>query len=407
VVSRDVTKYADVARYSPEFLPHEIAHQWFPIAVTIEKEEDGWLAESIAEYLAWRYLQEKDPEAARQMVAAAMRDSLEPEPVRPLSLGLKLFALEPWSVTHATLYQRGMLVFRTLETVIDRERVDRALAEYYKRFAGKSASIADFRKICEEIAGRNLGWFFDYFLNGTRIPEIELRQVPSGAPGVAAGEIVVKDMPPEATVRVEMRIRTAKGVVEHSVATRGEVTPFSVNVPAPALRIELDPDARILRWTDAARRNRAQSLLLRNISPLEAASEITRAIDICRQALALDPEDAALNHQRIHLIMGRLALHLKSSGTLAEKEFQAVLDGHSIDPVDTNFLRAWARLNRGRIAKESGRDAAAREEASAGLALFAPALDERVVWPDSPGHSVSAREELTKLAKEGSKEPRK
>jgi tetratricopeptide (TPR) repeat protein len=397
VVSRDVVKYADEAEYAPEFLPHELAHQWFPIAVSIQREEDGWLAESIAEYLAWRYLQANDPEAARRMVASAMRDSLEPEPLRPLSLGLKLFALEPWSVTHATLYQRGMLVFRTLETVIDRERVDRVLAEYYKRYHGKSASIADFRKICEEIAGRDLGWFFEYFLNGTRIPEIELRQVPSGAPGIVAGEIVVKNMPPEATVRVEMRIRTAKGAVEHSVATRGEVTPFSVNVPAPPLGIELDPDARILRWTEAARRHRAQQALLRQVGPLEDAKKITAALELCRQALALDPEDAALNQQRIRFMIGRLELQLKIPRERAREEFQIVLDGHSLDPLDTSFFRAWARVYRGKIAKNSGRLAAARAEAKAGLTLMAPALDSRVTWSDARGRETSAREALLEL----------
>ena len=399
VVSPGFMKYAEVPGYAAEFLPHEIAHQWFPIDVTIEKEEDGWLAESIAEYLAWRYLQANDPEAARQMVFSAMRDALEPDPVRPLSLGLKLFALEPWSVTRATLYQRGMLVFRTLETVIDRERVDRALAEYYRRFHGKSASIGDFRRICEEIAARELGWFFDYFIQGTRIPEIELRQAPSGAPGVATGEIIVRNMPPEATVRVEMRIRTAKGVVDHSVATRGEVTPFSVNVPAPPLGIELDPDARILRWTEAARRNRAQQELLRKVGPLEAARKIYDADTLCRRALALDPEDAALNQQRIRFTRGRLLLQLKLPRAQASKEFQAVLDGHSIDSVETSFFRAWARVYRARIAKDSGRLSAARAEATAGLTLLAPALDERVAWADSHGRETSAREALLQLAK--------
>lgn len=399
VVSRDVMKYAGVTGYAPEFLPHEIAHQWFPIDVTIQREEDGWLAESIAEYLAWRYLQEKDPEAARRMVFSAMRDSLAPDPVRPLSLGLKLFALEPWSVTHATLYQRGMLVFRTLETVIDRERVDRALAKYYRRYHGKSASIADFRKICEEIAGRDLGWFFEYFLDGTRIPEIELRQVPSGAPGVTAGEIVVRNMPPQATVRVEMRIRTAKGVVEHSVATRGEVTPFTVNVPAPAIRIELDPDARILRRTQAARRHRAQQALLGQLGALEQAGRITRALELCRQALALDPEDAALNQQRIRFLMGRFELQLKIPRAQASKEFQAVLDGHSIDPVETDFYRAWARVYRARIAKGAGQPATVRSEAKVGLALLAPALDAGVTWNESHAHETSAREALLELAK--------
>jgi len=195
VVSEDVVKFFDYPGYAPEFLPHEVAHQWFPIEVTIASQEDAWLAESLAEYLAWRYLQETNPEQARLMVTRAMRDALGPEPLRPLELGLRLFALENWEATHATLYQRGLLVWRTLETVIDRERVDRALREYYKRYAGRAASIADFRKICEEISGRDLGWFFDYFIRGTRIPEIEIHRRPPTAPGEVAGEIILPECP--------------------------------------------------------------------------------------------------------------------------------------------------------------------------------------------------------------------
>jgi len=114
VVSEDVVKWHGYPGFAPSFLPHEIAHQWFPIEVTLASEEDGWLAESLAEYLAWRYLEEKQPDDARRMVELAMRNTLAYEPARPLRLGLKLFALEDWDTTYATLYQRGMLVWRTL-----------------------------------------------------------------------------------------------------------------------------------------------------------------------------------------------------------------------------------------------------------------------------------------------------
>ncbi len=251
VVSEDVIKNAADPNFAPEFLPHEIAHQWFPIEVTLKNEADGWMAESLAEYLAWRYLQEKAPMRARRMVDKAMRDAFAPQPLRPLSRGLRLFAEEDWDVMHATLYDRGMLVWRTLETVIDRERVDRALHEYYKRYAGKAASITDFGKICEEISGRNLGWFFDYYINGTELPEIELRRLPSSVPTEIAGEIIVRNVPPEFEVRVEMRLDTARGPIFHSVATRGELTPFTVTAPNPVTRVVLDPDHRILRKTGA------------------------------------------------------------------------------------------------------------------------------------------------------------
>ncbi len=396
VVSEDVIKYHDYPSWALEFLPHEIAHQWFPIEVTLARQEDGWLAESLAEYLAWRYLLEKEPEKAQRMVERAMRDSLAPDPRRPLALGLKLFR-EPWNVTHATLYQRGLLVWRTLETVIDRERVDRALREYYKRFAGRSASIADFRKICEEISGRDLGWFFEYFLNGTRIPEISLRRLPSDAPNVLLGEIVVKNVPADFQVRVEMRVQTEKGAVEHSVATRGEVTPFSLNLPAPATRVLLDPDARLLRWTEAARRNREQLKLLRQINELGNNDKFREAAAVGARALALDSDDVAANQQQIHFALGRV-YYLAGQLADARKELGLVLELASLDAMDTDFYRAWAHVYRAGIAKRLGQLANARKEAQAGLASKSPAMESKIAWPEAPERATSARDELRRLA---------
>ncbi len=396
VVSEDVIKYHDYPGWNAEFLPHEIAHQWFPIEVTLARPEDGWLAESLAEYLAWRYLLEKEPEQARRMVQRAMRDALAPEPPRPLAFGLQLFR-EPWDVAHATLYQRGLLVWRTLETVIDRERVDRALREYYKRFAGKSASIADFRKICEEISGRELGWFFEYFINGTQIPEINLRRLPFDAPNVLAGEIVLKNVPADFQVRVEMRVQTEKGAVEHSVATRGEVTPFSVNLATPATQVTLDPDMRLLRWTEAARRHREQAKLLGQVSELEDGGEFSQAIEVCRHGIALDPDDVAANQMQIRFVMGRL---LYRAGKLAEarKAFGSALEQTSLDTMNTDFCRAWAHVYRARIAKRLGQIATAQKEAQAGLASKSPAMETKIRWPGAE-REMSARQALQKFVR--------
>ncbi len=396
VVSEDVVKFFDYPGYAPEFLPHEVAHQWFPIEVTIASQEDAWLAESLAEYLAWRYLQETNPEQARLMVARAMRDALGPEPLRPLELGLRLFALENWEVTHATLYQRGLLVWRTLETVIDRERVDRALREYYKRYAGRAASIADFRKVCEEISGRDLGWFFDYFIRGTRIPEIEIRRSPPTAPDEVAGEIILRNVPAEFQVRVEMRLETSAGAVDHSVTTRGGVTPFTVTSAAPVTRLTLDPGQRILRWTEAARRNRSQRGLLAGVGELETAGKLAAATQTCRKALALDPENLAANEQQIRFELGRLRYRMKQYES-AFREFGRVLTLASLDPMTSDFNRAWARVYRARIEKLRRHRAATRAEAQAGLASKSPALESQVTLPEAPGRATTAAAELRAL----------
>ncbi len=246
VASAGALKSADDPGYEPEFLPHEIAHQWFPIEVALASQEDGWLAESLAEYLALRYLEKTNPLQARRMVARELSDALAPGPLRPLHLGLKLFALEPWPITYATLYERGMLVFRTLESVIGRENVDEALRELYQSKAGSSASIADFQGVCEEVSGKTLGWFFDYYIHGTRIPRIELHSKPSNRAKRMAGTIVLHDAPADFTARIEIEVKTRAGKELHSITLHGAATPFQFATPRPAARIILDPNRRLL-----------------------------------------------------------------------------------------------------------------------------------------------------------------
>jgi tetratricopeptide (TPR) repeat protein len=400
VLSEDVVKWHGHPGFAPEFLPHEIAHQWFPIAVTLKSEEDGWLAESLAEYLAWRYLEEKQPDDARRMVERAMRSTLAHQPLRPLRLGLKLFALESSAVTHATLYQRGMLVWRTLETVIDRQRVDRALREYYARHRGGPASMADFRRIVEEISGRDLGWFFDYYINGTELPSVTLRRLPSAAPNELAGEIHIANVPPDFQVRVELRVTTTEGVIEHSVATRGHVTPFAIAVRAPVTAVALDPRLRILRVTEAARRHRAQLRALEQAGIAEqgdsAEEELRELVALFESAIALDAENLAANHQLYYLHLGRLQFRLQQYDA-AWKSLDRALALESLDPMATDFHRAWARVYRARIALARGDRAASGRESAAGLAMKSPALETPVAWPDAPGQPSTAADVLRAL----------
>lgn len=189
----------------------------------------------------------KQPEDAERRVARARAWVQQDRSSRPL-------AAVPGTAAEAAaaqkrLVERGFLVWRTLETVISRERVDRAVQELRRRHAGGATVIADFQRICEEISGRALDWFFAYYLRSTELPMITLRRTAGNAPNEITGEIVVSNAPAEFQVRVEMRLMTSTGAIAHSVATSGAVTPFTVVSREPVTHILLDPDARILRKT--------------------------------------------------------------------------------------------------------------------------------------------------------------
>lgn len=207
----------------------------------------AWLDESLAEYLAYRYLEEREPAAARRILERALEESQAPRPLHPLAPGARLYEVVGAEAARAALRSRGMMVFRTLEAAIGRRRVDTAIKLFYERHRGGAATVEDFRALCEEVAGRDLGWFFRYYIDGAELPAVELHRLPALSPNEFAGEIVLGNVPVEFTLRVEMTLATAEGAVEHSVATRGLRTPFTVTTASPVLGFTLDPHLRVLR----------------------------------------------------------------------------------------------------------------------------------------------------------------
>jgi tetratricopeptide (TPR) repeat protein len=395
VMDEDDLKHFGRDGYSPYFLPHEIAHQWFPQQVAHASEEDGWLAESLGQYLALRYLEAQNPGEARRMVTLAMRDGLASDRLEPISLGLKLFAMGN-EITQETLYERGMLVWRTLESAIGRDQVDRALAEYLKRYAGRSATIADFQEICEEISGRDLGWFFYYYIDGTEVPEISVRRTPSLTPGEVSGEIMVYGAPSAFTVRIEVRVSTSTGPITQPVATRGPATAFTVVVPAPATQIEIDPDQRILRWTEPARRNLAQRALMAQARGALYDYDFARAEELCNQTLQADPENLAGNEQEIRFELGLLLFHAKKLAA-AFDELGKALRLASLDTRASDAYYAWAHVYRARIAFQRNDAATGRAEAEAGLAVDSPALETEVTQSSRFSGTTTAGKELRRF----------
>lgn len=352
---------------APDILPRLVAREWLLREDSNSRVASDWLNQGLPEYLAWRYLLDARPEVARPVVESATRDSTARNGLDKHTGGV-YSGLANAGIAPSFYEQRGLLVFRTLETVIDRERVDRVLAGVVRRSERDSLSLSDFERLCEDVAGRDLNWFFRYFFDQRSVPEIELRRLPSESPGVVAGEIIVRGLPPEGSVRVEMAVRTAQGTVEHSVATRGEVTPFTVNVPAAATEIILDPDQRILRWTEAARKSKAQSQILAALPKRITRTNVGEAITLYRRALEADAEDASLRAQSLRERLGELEW-AHDEWPAALEDLEAAINGHSVAPFETYFTRGKAYLYHGVVSLHEKRPQDALEDARAGLAL--------------------------------------
>jgi hypothetical protein len=168
------------------FRAHEVAHQWWGNMIQPDSwPEDRWLAESTADYLAMEFyrLRFKSPDKTQ--------DQMKDRWVEPLRKATeeKLTTLEgqPRRVDGSEIYSlidgaqnvytKGPLVLHHLRYIFrvfkqNDEGFWLLLQDFLAKYKYKRASTADFIAMAEEKIGGKIGWFWDQWVYGTKIPRV-------------------------------------------------------------------------------------------------------------------------------------------------------------------------------------------------------------------------------------------
>jgi len=153
---------------------HEIAHQWFGNAVTERDWDDVWLSEGFATYFTLLFTEHAD---GREAFVAGLKQSRE----RVLELETRLpdtpivhrNLADMKKVLNQLVYQKGGWTLHMLRGLVGSEAFWTGIREYYRRYQNKNASTAEFRRVMEEASGKELGWFFEQWLNRGGVPKLE------------------------------------------------------------------------------------------------------------------------------------------------------------------------------------------------------------------------------------------
>ena len=227
-------------------------------------------------------LQEKDPagfrqvmERYRQDLITKNKDGLSPMEAGPVTLGTRLLSSRFPEGYEAILYGRGTWLFHMLRTMMKDAAIQdaahkppgtgadepfvRALRKVRERYEGKPLSTKELMDVfAEELPpalryeGKNsLDWFLDGWINGTSLPQLELKAVkftPKGAGSVVSGTILQKDAPQDLVTSVPVyAIMPGKQLVLLGrVFADGEESSFHLPAPPGAHKIVLDPNETIL-----------------------------------------------------------------------------------------------------------------------------------------------------------------
>jgi aminopeptidase N len=142
-------------------LAHELAHQWYGDAVTLERWRDIWLNEGFAEFSSWLWSEHTGQASAQQFfdrwyAQPASHDYFwDPPPADPGDPA-HIFA---WSE-----YERGAMTLQALRVKLGDPTFFQIMRGWYGRHLYGNARVEDFTAYAQQVSGADLHHFFDVWL---------------------------------------------------------------------------------------------------------------------------------------------------------------------------------------------------------------------------------------------------
>ena len=146
---------------------HETVHMFAHGILANNEWKSGWLDEGMANFLSsWLRVEEgADPERvwarSRDYVARLDRAGIS-EP-----MGLPGAEFSSYRMYHSMTYTKGSVVLRMLRDMLGQDVFREGLREYYHRYRFRNVTREDFRRVMEDVSGRDLEWFFRQWLDTT------------------------------------------------------------------------------------------------------------------------------------------------------------------------------------------------------------------------------------------------
>lgn len=159
--------------FEENLVAHELGHQWFGDNVTCASWNDIWLNESFATYIQY-LMHEKLSNLFTQSAAQHMNDFHESAMSGPGgSVWVPLFDTynESRIFNYRLSYAKGATAVHNLRFEMQSDTLFfNTLKLYQQRFKNSFATTEDFKKLAEEVSGKNLTSFFNQRIFGAGYP---------------------------------------------------------------------------------------------------------------------------------------------------------------------------------------------------------------------------------------------
>jgi hypothetical protein len=328
-------------------LADAIAHQWWGVSVSPSTKDDWWLTDGFSRYSEAMYVE-----------SAAGGAGLE-EAVKDMSVGALAYDTVPLSSVSkldifSTEFQslatdKGAMILHMLRWVLGEDKYNKTMREFSSEFAGKSASMDDFKTIAEKNYGQQLTWFFSQWLDSTGAPEFKVKYTTYRLGGAAveqpkegkektAGFRVTGEISQDLDLfrmPVDLRIDTDGKTENQRIEVVGTTSPFAIETFGRPRRIAVDPDHHVLtNSTDV----KLRASILRG-QALQQQGDLSAALVEFNKALDLN-KNSSLAHYRIAEVFFFQRNYQSSANA-----YRASIDGDG----EPRWTEVWSRIQLGKI----------------------------------------------------------
>jgi aminopeptidase N len=157
--------------FDSSVLARNVAHQWFPLKINVkDPSTDAWLVDGLGVFASLLYFDKAlSPAESQEHIDKALVRALGYEGSNSV---IQAGGLDKDSSDYHSLVEyKGAFIFRMLQWVIGDEKFNSLMSQYVSKFKDTPASTDEFLKLASNVAGEDLTYFFDQWLNSSGVPE--------------------------------------------------------------------------------------------------------------------------------------------------------------------------------------------------------------------------------------------
>ncbi|MDE3166982.1 MAG: peptidase M1 [Acidobacteriota bacterium] len=314
-------------------LANQTSRQWWEELVSPTTRNQLWLENGPAAYSEMIWAEhERGPGALEQMRRDAFVEALTVDNVPAIqSSRLDDYSPELWALTGS----KGAAVMSMLRYIVGDDKFYQALKTFTQQFAWKSANTDDFRKVVQDAAGQDLGYFFIQWIESSGAPEFKLdytifrTQKGFRVMGKVSQDLDTFRMP------VDLKIETEGNPEEKRIEVVGTSSEFSVDTFGKPRNVIIDPNNRVLRLSPEVR----VAVAIRRGEQFAELSEFGEAIKEYQKALETNRTSSLANYRIAEVSF------LQNNYQQAANSFREALAGD----LDPKWTEVWSHINLGKI----------------------------------------------------------